>query len=172
MTSINQTEGNRRNSARSCGPRTTGGKARSSRNAFGHGLSVSILEDPVLSATAQRLAEELAGANPSPARLAQASAIAQCRLELLRLRDAQHTLMEALASEVSVDAVVETLKVALRFHGYERKIISRMKRATRSVLVNSEPQSGQGASGPLVTFAGVEEVTPYNCINWCCLNKL
>jgi hypothetical protein len=139
MTSINQTEANRKNSARSRGPRTTGGKARSSRNAFGHGLAVTILKDPVLSAKAQRLAEAIAGPNPSPARLAGASAIAQGRLELLRLRDAQHTLVEALASEASVHAVVETLEVALRWHGYERKIISRMRRATRELLVNSEP---------------------------------
>ena len=138
MTSIKQAEANRKNSARSCGPHTSGGKARSSRNAFGHGLTVTVLKDLALGAEAQRLAEAFAGPNPSPARFAGASAIAQGRVELLRLRDAQHRLMKALASEASVDAIGKTLEIALRWHGYERKILSRIKRDTRVFLANSE----------------------------------
>jgi hypothetical protein len=43
---------------------------------------------------ARRLAEAIAGLNPGSAQLAQASAIAQGRPDLNRIRDAQSTLME------------------------------------------------------------------------------
>ncbi len=141
MTSIEQTEANRKNSARSRGPRTTGGKARSSRNALRHGLTVATLKDPTLAAEARRLTRTIVGPNPCGDRIAEASAIAQGRLELSRIRDAQNTLMDlyfvpALDSEASVDLAWEVLDVLLRWHDYERKIISRIRRATRAFLAN------------------------------------
>jgi hypothetical protein len=42
-------DANRANARRSTGPRTAAGKARASRNAVRHGLSVSVLADPALS---------------------------------------------------------------------------------------------------------------------------
>jgi hypothetical protein len=40
------------------------------------------------------------------------------------------------ASETSVDSASEVLEVLLRWHDYERKILSRIKRATRAFVVN------------------------------------
>jgi hypothetical protein len=103
-------------------------------------LTVNILKDPAMGAEAQTLAQALAGPSPSPAQLEQALVIAQGRLELRRIREAQLMLMESIfsprAAPVSA-AWQEMFEVVLRWHDYERKILSRLKRAMRAFLAIS-----------------------------------
>src|SRR6266699_1080951 len=72
MISTRKVAANRRNAARSTGPSTAGGKARASRNAYKHGLAVSILDDPAISAEVERLARSLVGKRRDLYELAQA----------------------------------------------------------------------------------------------------
>src|ERR1019366_7056688 len=47
MTSLRQTESNRRNALRSTGPKTEAGKQRSSKNAVRHGLTAETVIEPL-----------------------------------------------------------------------------------------------------------------------------
>ena len=150
MTSTEQIEANRK-TVLEAGPCTTSGKARPVPSVR-HGLTINILKDPAMGAEAQTLARALAGPSSSPARLDRALAIAQARLELRRIREAQLILMESIFSppmpraapvNAGLQEVLESLawqgmlEVALRWHDYERKILSRLKRAMREFLAVS-----------------------------------
>ena len=56
MTSARKVAANRRNSCKSCGPRTAAGKAIASRNALRHGLSAIVNRQATPSAEIERLA--------------------------------------------------------------------------------------------------------------------
>ena len=61
MTSARKVAANRRNSCKSCGPRTAAGKAIASRNALRHGLSADIHRQPAPSAEIEQLASAICG---------------------------------------------------------------------------------------------------------------
>ena len=87
MASERQIEANRRNAKRSTGPRTTGGKIRSSQNALRHGLSCSVSDHgPGL----ERLAAILEKLLPI-----EASDLLSVKLELSRIRRARARMLKA-----------------------------------------------------------------------------
>lgn len=88
MTSAQRLKANRANAQSSTGPRSELGKARASKNARRHGLSVSIRLSPPLSAEAESLACEIAGEGGVPDILACARRIAEAQIELMRVRQA------------------------------------------------------------------------------------
>ena len=67
MSSDHKAAANKRNSGRSCGPRTAAGKATASRNALKHGLSAVVNRQPVSSAEIERLAEAFCGTSENRA---------------------------------------------------------------------------------------------------------
>jgi hypothetical protein len=93
MTTARQIEANRANARSSTGPRTDKGKARASRSALRHGLSIPVLADPGLSKKVEDLALKIAGENASPALLEFARAIAEAQIDLDRVRAARHELI-------------------------------------------------------------------------------
>ncbi len=66
MTSERKIAANRRNSRKSCGPRTAAGKAIASRNALRHGLAANSHISHKLSPRTEKLAKALVGNNNDP----------------------------------------------------------------------------------------------------------
>src|SRR6202011_2382254 len=77
------------------GPRTGAGKARVSQNALRHGLAVSILEDPAVSAEVDRLARALTDGEEDHALLAQARILAEAGLDLERTQITKASLINS-----------------------------------------------------------------------------
>lgn len=90
MSSAQKLKANRENAQASTGPKTAQGKARAAQNARRHGLSLSILADPVLSAQAENLAHEIAGEGAIPEVLEFARRFAEAQIDLKRIRQARY----------------------------------------------------------------------------------
>ena len=96
MTSNRKIEANRRNSRKSCGPRTAAGKATTSRNALRHGLAALTHRQPAPSAEFVEFARALCGDNQDPILFAQAVKVAQAKLELRAVRAQKVAVVERL----------------------------------------------------------------------------
>ena len=94
MPSERQIAANRRNARKSTGPRSGAGKNRSRRNAYRHGLTVSITSSEGFAKQLDKLAREIAGDTEYPILLERARAIAQAELDLARVRRAKVALVE------------------------------------------------------------------------------
>jgi hypothetical protein len=101
MTSKRKAKANKQNAARSTGPGTQDGKARSSRNAYRHGLAVSALQDPAISKEVERLARTIAGKRSDPYELLQARIASDAEFDLLRVRKTRAKIIDSAAAEKS-----------------------------------------------------------------------
>lgn len=89
MTSARSIRTNRANAKASTGPRTQSGKSRAAQNALRHGLSLSILADPAMSAEVEAQAAEIAGKGASPKIFDGACRIAEAQIDVQRVRQAR-----------------------------------------------------------------------------------
>jgi hypothetical protein len=94
MTSDRKREANRRNAARSTGPRSAAGRARSSRNAMRHGLLANFSQGDAPCAKTENLAALLAGEDAPRDRLALARLAAEAQMTILRARAARVRILE------------------------------------------------------------------------------
>ena len=94
MASERQIAANRRNARKSTGPRSGAGKNRSSRNAYRHGLTVSIASTAAFAKQLDKLVREIAGDSKDAIMLERAREIAQAELDLARVRRAKVALIE------------------------------------------------------------------------------
>jgi len=85
MTNEHQRQANRRNAAKSSGPRSAAGRRRAGRNSYRHGLSAS-LPTSAEAGHIEKLAREIAGETADPVFLEQARAAAQAEFDLARIR--------------------------------------------------------------------------------------
>ena len=92
MTSERQLQANRRNAARSSGPRSGAGKGRSSKNALRHGLSVDVRTIRV--EEIELLARELAGEQADERTLKDAHNLADAAVDLERVTQYKLSLVE------------------------------------------------------------------------------
>ena len=84
---------NRANARVSTGPKTADGRTRSARNAFRHGLNLSVRSDPILSEEVETLAREIVGTDANPEVQELARRIAEAQIDLRRVRYARHGLL-------------------------------------------------------------------------------
>lgn len=129
-------ESNRRNAARSTGPRSEESRRTSSQNAIKHGLArPHTLPAPEIEA----LARAVAGEDPSHERLVLAMRIAESVLELRRVRGAQVTHInkaievadKTRTAEPSAAAVVLSSALLARMDRYEQRALSRCRMMIR-----------------------------------------
>jgi hypothetical protein len=125
VTSLKQIAANRRNATRSTGPVTAQGKARASRNARRHGLSVPVYRASAVAADIGEFALQLVGDAASRTELDLARAAAEAQLELVRIRREKQLLLEVLMSGVSSP----DMQAIRRLDRYERRAKARRKRA-------------------------------------------
>lgn len=145
-TSDRKRAANRANATRSTGPRSASGKARASRNALRHGLNLPVTQS-VSEGEVEALARRFAGGDPEKLEFARAAA--EAHLDLARIRGAKDLiLMKAcgdfggpMGSAPGAYTIQEMVWICLAdvadrlitLDGYERKALSRRKRALRAV---------------------------------------
>jgi len=86
VASERQIAANRRNAHKSTGPRSGAGKGRASRNAYRHGLTLSITSSAAFAKQLDKLARKIAGDTADEIILERAQAAAQAELDLARVR--------------------------------------------------------------------------------------
>jgi len=94
---------NRRNARKSTGPRSGAGRKRASRNAYRHGLTLSITSTAAYAKQLDKLVREIAGDTEDAIVLERARAVAQAELELARVRRAKVALIERASAFGEVD---------------------------------------------------------------------
>jgi hypothetical protein len=129
MATEKQIAANRANAKRSTGPKTAAGRARSSRNAYRHGLSGALpLDDPKFRARMNLIAEALLeGKEPTDENLLAAAEIAEAQVKLLNVRQVRMSIMEQIMKQ-SRDQEDFSRLVAL--DRYERLAHTKRRRAS------------------------------------------
>jgi hypothetical protein len=94
MASERQIAANRRNARKSTGPRSGAGRKRASRNAYRHGLTLSITSTAAFAKQLDTLVRKIAGDTEDAITLERALQIAQAELDLSRVRRAKVSLIE------------------------------------------------------------------------------
>jgi hypothetical protein len=138
MATDRQIAANRRNGSLGRGPKTSAGKARSSRNALKHGLSIPVSRDKTLRRQIAVLARILAQSEAGNV-FGQARAAAEAELELVRAR----AVMEAVLTRAGITAgnggpeqgtaLIHVLPKLQKLERYERRAFSKRRRALRDL---------------------------------------
>lgn len=155
MTSLRKIRANRANAKRSTGPKSAQGRLRSARNARRHGLNIPVFADPTLADDITALARTITGLAGDLALDGHAAAFAAAQIDLTRIRGAKHKILcralapptagstenaegatPSQAALVRFDDLIlngEAVRALLLIDNYERRALSRRKRAIREM---------------------------------------
>jgi hypothetical protein len=122
MATERQIRANRENAKRSAGPNTAAGRARSSRNALRHGLSLPLTLNKEMAAKAGLIRTSLVSEQASPTQVVAAIEFAQAQLDLLRIRAVRGKMMAELDS---MSADLTHLRRLAALDRYEGRALSR-----------------------------------------------
>ena len=139
MASDRQLAANKRNACLSSGPRTPAGKLRSRDNAFRHGLATRVGNDPAMADDIERLAKRLAGYSNDFWHSDYARTVAECYLDLRRIRAARTEVLRRVGElEAAAPSEHELAAAAVeRINRYERRVLSRRRKALKELISNS-----------------------------------
>jgi hypothetical protein len=141
MNSERKVQTNRKNAALSTGPKTASGKSIARRNAYRHGLAAHSSSSSVI---CHELAQNLL-IQGHACDLMQAEIIAEAELHLIRIRKTKADMINAAMSArhgcnsdsgtaaSALQAFVTVLPALERIERYERRALSRRRRATRNL---------------------------------------
>jgi hypothetical protein len=139
MATDRQIAANRRNGSLGRGPKTSAGKARSSRNALKHGLSIPVSRDKTLRRKIAVLARILAQSEAGNV-FGQARAAAEAEFELARARAVMEAVLTRAGNTAEWNggpgqgsALINVLPKLQRLERYERRAFSKRKRALRDL---------------------------------------
>ena len=127
MASERQIAANRRNARKSTGPRSGAGRKRASRNAYRHGLTLSVASSAAVAKQLDKLVRKIAGDTDDPIILELARETAQAELDLARVRRAKVALIERASAfgELDPPQLFGTVTQIIRaIHALERGRIS------------------------------------------------
>jgi hypothetical protein len=145
VTSEAKIASNRRNAQRSTGPRTALAKARVRRNALRHGFAADVVRDIATLTEVGRIAAALCDPQALPLDRERALIVAESQVTLKRIRRTRADIMEQISpapptkqSDESgtvpspqTESSQRCLDELLRIERYERRALSRRKRAAR-----------------------------------------
>jgi hypothetical protein len=115
--SAQKTRANRANAQASTGPKTAAGKTRAAQNARRHGLSLSVIADPVLSEEVEVLARAFADEATDAEIYQLARRVAEAQIQLRQVRYARHRLLSQTMSVPEYDSSAnlrEKMKMVVR----------------------------------------------------------
>jgi hypothetical protein len=127
MATEKQIRANRENAKKSTGPRTAAGRAKSSRNALRHGLSLPLTFDAETSAKADRISQILTAEEDDEAKRMAALELTSAQLDLLLIRAIRGKAMEKI-NEAAGDLV--SLRRFGALDRYEARALTRRRRAS------------------------------------------
>jgi len=136
VVSIKKRDANKKNACLSTGPRTQAGKLRSRANALRHGLATAIADDLVLLKEIERLAGLLVNTSDDRSLVVQAHIVAECHLELRRIRAARHRALREIA-KAEIEQLEPALVETARFHRYMRRALSRRRTKLRNLVLET-----------------------------------
>jgi len=112
-----QIAANRLNARKSTGPRSKAAKKRASRNAYRHGLSLSLTSSAAIAKRLDVLARKIAGNSKNEFIHQHAREAAQAELDLARVRQVKVALIERVSALGSLDApqVFDSAAQGIRF---------------------------------------------------------
>lgn len=134
MTSTRKSLANKRNASLSTGPRTLGGKLRSSRNAFRHGLATSVVNHNA--GAIDHLARALALHSNDYCRIELARVVAESHFDLARIRAARTEVLARMGDleRCSSDGISDAVSALERIARYERRTRSKLRKGLSALL--------------------------------------
>ena len=111
MATERQIAANRRNARKSTGPRSSAGKKRASRNAYRHGLTLSLTSSTAFAKRLDKLARKIADNSKSEIILQHARTAAQAVLDLARVRQVKVALIKSVSALGALGAPLDIFSV-------------------------------------------------------------